>query len=48
MESGQILEVVADDHGAESDIPALIKKLGHELIEIIRKDNAYHFVIRKL
>jgi len=47
MATGEILEVIADDHGSESDIPALIRRLGHELIEVKKDDDAYFFLIRK-
>jgi len=48
MATGEILEVVADDHGSESDIPALIRRLGHELIDLTRHGDAYFFLIRKI
>ena len=44
---GETLEVIADDYGSEADIPALVRKLGHELLEATRKDDAFHFLIRK-
>lgn len=46
--SGQIIEVIADDHGAESDIPVLIKQLGHVILQVIRKDDSFHFFIKKV
>ena len=34
MEPGQIVKVLADDPAAEEDIKRLVKRLGHELIEL--------------
>jgi tRNA 2-thiouridine synthesizing protein A len=47
MNPGEILEVMADDQGAKSDIPALLKKTGCTL-ENLKEDNGLlTFVIRK-
>lgn len=34
MAPGEILEVITVDQGSESDIPALIRRLDRELIEV--------------
>ncbi len=44
---GDILEVFADDPASEEDIKSLVKRLGHELIEITKQDSVFHFLIRK-
>jgi TusA-related sulfurtransferase len=48
LEVGQVLEVVADDPAAEEDIPRMVKRLGHKLIEMYNQDGEFHFVIKKL
>ena len=47
VESGQILEVVATDPASKTDIPALLGRLGHELIEISEGNGEIHYLIRK-
>ncbi|MFW9970567.1 MAG: sulfurtransferase TusA family protein [Candidatus Odinarchaeota archaeon] len=47
LDSGEVIEVIADDVGAKKDIPALLNKLGDELVEL-REDNGHLiFVIKK-
>ena len=48
MEIGQILEVVADDPAAESDIKSLVKHLGQEILSNTKEGNAIRIVIKKL
>jgi len=47
MESGQVLKLIATDPGAKEDIPALIRKIGGEILE--RKDEGEKiiFLIKK-
>jgi len=45
---GQVLEVVADDPAAEEDIKRLVKRLGHQLLEIRKDENRFHFLIKKV
>ncbi len=45
---GQVLEVVADDPAAEEDIKRLVKRLGHQLLELRKDDDQLHFFIRKM
>jgi tRNA 2-thiouridine synthesizing protein A len=47
LPQGQILEVISTDPGSKSDIPALLKRLGHELIETKEEGNVIEFFIRK-
>ena len=45
--SGQTLEVFATDKAAKADIPALLNRLGHELIETREQDGVFSFLIKK-
>lgn len=47
IQSGQVLEVIATDQGAKSDIPALLQRLGHELIETKEEGGVIEFYIKK-
>ncbi len=47
MSSGQVLEVIADDVGAKKDIPALLSKIGDELVEVREEGSKIIFVIKK-
>ncbi len=47
LSSGQVLEVKATDPGSAADIPALLKKLGHELISSEKDGGVFKFFIRK-
>jgi tRNA 2-thiouridine synthesizing protein A len=47
LQSGQVLELLSTDAGAKSDIPALLKRLGHELVEIKEEGGVIKFYIRK-
>jgi tRNA 2-thiouridine synthesizing protein A len=47
MISGQILEVIADDMGALTDIPALLNKIGDDLIETKEEGSKIIFRIKK-
>ncbi|MFX0036746.1 MAG: sulfurtransferase TusA family protein [Candidatus Hermodarchaeota archaeon] len=44
---GQVIEVIADDIGAKNDIPALLNKLGDELLELREDNGNLIFVIKK-
>ncbi len=44
---GQVIEVIADDIGAKNDIPALLNKLGDELVELREDNGNLIFVIKK-
>jgi len=45
---GQVLEVIADDPAAEEDVKRLVKRLGHQLLEIRKEEDRLHFLIKKL
>ena len=47
LSSGQILEVISTDKGSISDIPALLKRLGHELLETKEQGGTIEFYIKK-
>ena len=47
MESGQTVKVMADDPAAEEDIKRLVKRLGHQILEMKADDDNVEFVIRK-
>ena len=47
LASGQTIEVIADDVGAKKDIPALLKKIGDELVELREEDGKLIFLIKK-
>jgi TusA-related sulfurtransferase len=47
MESGDILELLADDIGVLKDIPALLKKTGDELIKSEEEEKKIILTIKK-
>ncbi|MGC8816436.1 MAG: sulfurtransferase TusA family protein [Candidatus Hadarchaeum sp.] len=47
LDSGDVLEVLADDPAAVEDIGSLIKHLGHELLNLTREGDVIRFLIRK-
>ena len=48
LDVGEVLEVAADDPASEEDIPRLVKRLGHQLVEMRKENNQFIFVIKKL
>ena len=44
---GDVLEIYADDPASEEDIKSLVKRLGHELLDITKEDAVFRFLIRK-
>ncbi|MGH2540341.1 MAG: sulfurtransferase TusA family protein, partial [Actinomycetota bacterium] len=44
---GDLLELVATDPGARSDVPSWAKLSGNELVESSESDGLLRFVIRK-
>ena len=48
LEIGQVLLVEADDPAAESDIQAWVKRMGHEIIKIIKDGTNISFYIKKM
>ncbi len=47
METGEIVKVLADDPAAEEDIQRLVKRLGHEILEMKFDNDTIEFVIKK-
>ncbi len=47
METGQTVKVLADDPAAEEDIKRLVKRLGHEILEMKADNDSIEFTIRK-
>ena len=47
MSSGQVIEVIVDDVGAKKDIPALLNKIGDELVELKEENGNLIFIIKK-
>jgi len=46
-EVGDVIEVLSADQGSKTDIPAWLRKAGHELVEIADEDGYTRFVVRK-
>lgn len=44
---GAVVEGIATDPGVMADIPAWARTSGNELISIEKKDNEFHFLVRK-
>jgi tRNA 2-thiouridine synthesizing protein A len=47
IESGKILQVDLTDAGSKTDLPAMIKRTGNELLEMTEANGVYTFYIRK-
>ena len=47
VSAGQILEVISTDPGSKSDIPALLNRLGHDLLETKEEGSTITFYIKK-
>jgi tRNA 2-thiouridine synthesizing protein A len=47
IEGGKILQVDLTDAGSKSDLPAMIKRTGNELLEMTEGDGVYTFFIKK-
>ena len=47
LNSGDVIEVIADDVGAKKDIPSLLSKSGDELVELREDNGNLVFVIKK-
>jgi len=44
---GDELEVLSTDKGSATDIPAWVKKVGHELVSSSEDAGVWHVVVRK-
>jgi len=47
LEPGALMEIVADDPAAESDIPSWAKRTGNELLRVWKEGNELHFWVQK-
>ncbi len=45
--SGSIMEVLVDNPASCDNVPAAVKKLGHEVLEVREEGNYWRIVIRK-
>jgi len=48
LTTGNILEIVADDPETQHDIPLLINRTGHELIDIREDAGEFFFLVKVL
>ncbi|MHC4860995.1 MAG: sulfurtransferase TusA family protein [Planctomycetota bacterium] len=47
LESGQVLEVLADDQGAKADMAAWCRRTGNKLLGIEEEDEQIRLLVRK-
>jgi tRNA 2-thiouridine synthesizing protein A len=47
MDVGQILQMIATDHGAPADMDAWTRQTGHEMLESYQENGKYIFFFRK-
>ena len=47
LAGGKIIRVDLTDAGSKSDLPAMIKRTGNELLEMVEADGVYSFFIKK-
>ena len=47
LKQGELLEVLSDDEGILSDMPAWCKATGHEIVHTHHEGREYRFYIRK-
>lgn len=47
LQSGQVLEVQADDSGIEKDMPAWCRMTGNEFLGLVKQGDEYHVFLRK-
>jgi len=48
LEIGQVLEVLADDRGIKTDMPAWCESTGNEFVGMEEEDGEYKVYVRKL
>lgn len=48
MQVGETLTVLADDPNAEEDVSRWVKRNGHELLSLEKKDSSLEFQIKKV
>ncbi|MGQ9854724.1 MAG: sulfurtransferase TusA family protein [Candidatus Oleimicrobiaceae bacterium] len=47
MAPGQVLEIISDDRGIRTDMPAWCESTGHELLGLEQKGEEFHVYVRK-
>jgi tRNA 2-thiouridine synthesizing protein A len=47
MQTGQVLKVVANDRGAEQDIPMFAKQTGNEILASEKQDETFTFYLKR-
>lgn len=47
MESGQVLKVIATDHGSIKDMDSFAKQTGNELVSVTEANGEYVFLMKK-
>ena len=47
IQEGEVLEVISDDKGIVTDMPAWCKSTGHDLLEIEERDGEWHVFVKK-
>jgi TusA-related sulfurtransferase len=48
MQVGEVITVLADDPNAEEDISRWVKRNGHELLSLQKRENELEFSIKKV
>ena len=48
MSGGQILKIMATDHGSVKDFEAFAKQTGNELLDSSELDGEFHFMLKKI
>lgn len=47
MDVGQVLQMIATDHGAPADMEAWTRQTGHEMLRSYKENGKYVFFFRK-
>ena len=48
VEIGDEVEVLSTDKGSAMDIPAWVEKVKHAMVDIEKKEKAWHIVVKKM
>ncbi|ADN50626.1 sulfurtransferase TusA family protein [Vulcanisaeta distributa] len=47
LKEGSIMEVLVDNPASCDNVPAAVRKLGHEVLEVRQESNYWRIIIRK-
>lgn len=47
LQVGQVLQMIATDHGAPADMEAWTRQTGHEMLQSYKENGKYIFLFRK-